>query len=254
MAKIKTKEVDKEEMDLEEEWDKLESEFKNEKGELVAPDVNEITVTKLGGSDGFDNEDVSFPKLQIAQGVGPLSDLYPKGSIVLDKEMEIAKMDSEPVEITVLRMVKSFEENVPFGGDELPRIAKSKEEVLRLGGTTDWSTEDGQRIPPSFKPCADALICIKQPEGSDEDWFPFEFNGENYTFCMWKIKGMAYKSSAIPINTAGKTYYMKGLHTGSLMLTTEKEVINSNTVAVPRIKKGKKHSDDFIEWLSEFVG
>ena len=102
MAKIKTKEVDKEEMDLEEEWDKLESEFKNEKGELVAPDVNEITVTKLGGSDGFDNEDVSFPKLQIAQGVGPF-DLYPKGSIVLDKEMEIAKMDSKPVEITVLR-------------------------------------------------------------------------------------------------------------------------------------------------------
>jgi hypothetical protein len=256
MAKIKTKEAEEnnEEMDLEKEWDKLDEQFKNKKGELITPSADEITMVQGDADDGFDASDIAFPKLQIAQGVGPLSDLYPKGSIVLDKEMEIGKMDGTPVEITVLNIQKTFEENVPFGGDELPRIAKSKEEVLRLGGTTDWSTEDGQKIPPSFKPCADALICIKQPEGLDDEWFPYEFEGTNYTFCTWKIKGMAYSASAVPINTAKRMYYRKGLETGSFMLSTEKRLINGNTVACPKVQRGKKHHEEFVQWLKEFVG
>lgn len=254
MAKIKAKNTDteNEEMDLEKEWDTLDKEFKNAKGELIAPDANEITLVE--GEDGFDSSDIAFPKLQIAQGVGPLSDLYPKGSVVLDKEMEIVKMEDGHAEITVLSITKTFEENVPFGGDELPRIARNKEEVLRLGGTTEWSTEDGLKIPPSFKPCADALICIKQPEGVSDEWFPYEFEGTNYTFCTWKIKGMAYGASAVPINTAKRMYYRAGLETGSFLLSTEKRIINGNTVACPRIQRGKKHSAEFVAWLKEFVG
>ena len=167
MAKTKAKNTETEtdnaeEMVLEKEWETIDDKFKSDENSITTTGPNDITLTD--GDDGFDASDVAFPKLQIAQGVGPLSDLFPKGSIVLDKEMEIAKMEAGSVEITVLSIVKTFEENVPFGGDELPRIAKNKEEVLRLNGTTEWSTEDGLKIPPSFKPCADALICIKQPE------------------------------------------------------------------------------------------
>jgi hypothetical protein len=248
----KTETENAEEMDLEKEWDTLDEKFKNGKGELAPTDVNEITLPE--GDDGFDASDIAFPKLQIAQGVGPLSDLYPKGSVVLDKEMEIVKMEDGHAEITVLSIVKTFEENVPFAGDELPRIAKNKEEVLQLGGTTEWSTEDGLKIPPSFKPCADALLCIKQPDGADDEWFPYEFKGSNYTFCTWKIKGMAYSASAVPINTAKRMYYRAGLETGSFLLSTEKRLINGNTVACPRIQRGKKHSPEFVTWLKEFVG
>ena len=259
MAKIKAKNTETEtenaeEMDLEKEWDTIDEKVKNEKTDLenLVSDADEITLSQ--NDDGFDASDIAFPKLQIAQGVGPLSDLFPKGSVVLDKEMEICKMEAGNVEITVLNIVKTFEENVPFGGDELPRIARNKEEVLRLNGTTDWSTEDGLKIPPSFKPCADALICIKQPEGVNDEWFPYEFEGVNYTFCTWKIKGMAYSASAVPINTAKRMYYRAGLEKGSFLLSTEKRLINGNTVACPRIQRGKKHSSEFTAWLKEFVG
>ena len=248
----KTETENAEEMDLEKEWDTMDEKFSKDKGKLVTTDANDITLADA--EDGFDASDIAFPKLQIAQGVGPLSDLYAKGSVVLDKEMEIVKMEDGHAEITVLSIVKTFEENVPFGGDELPRIAKNKEEVLRLGGTTEWSTEDGLKIPPSFKPCADALICIKQPEGADDEWFPYDYEGTNYTFCTWKIKGMAYSASAVPINTAKRMYYRAGLETGSFLLSTEKRLINGNTVACPRIQRGKKHSPEFITWLKEFVG
>ena len=257
MAKIKAKntktETDNaEEMDLEKEWDTIDDKFKNDENSITTTGPNDITLAD--GDDGFDASDVAFPKLQIAQGVGPLSDLFPKGSVVLDKEMEICKMEAGNVEITVLSIVKTFEENVPFGGDELPRIARNKEEVLRLNGTTDWSTENGLKIPPSFKPCADALICIKQPEGVSDEWFPYDYEGTNYTFCTWKIKGMAYSASAVPINTAKRMYYRAGLETGSFLLSTEKRLINGNTVACPRIQRGKKHPAEFVAWLKDFVG
>lgn len=257
MAKTKAKNTETEtdnaeEMDLEKEWETIDDKFNNDENSITTTGPNDITLTD--GDDGFDASDVAFPKLQIAQGVGPLSDLFPKGSIVLDKEMEIAKMEAGSVEITVLSIVKTFEENVPFGGDELPRIAKNKEEVLRLNGTTEWSTEDGLKIPPSFKPCADALICIKQPEGVSDEWFPYDYEGTNYTFCTWKIKGMAYSASAVPINTAKRMYYRAGLETGSFLLSTEKRLINGNTVACPKVQRGKKHSAEFIAWLKEFVG
>ena len=224
-------------------------------------------IPALGQASGdWDTDgDISFPKLQIAQGVGPLSDAFPKGSIVLDQELELCKMGSkespaQSVEITVLYINKSFEENVPYGSGELPRIARTKEEVLRLDGTTSWSTDKdtGERIPPTFKACADALICIKQPEHladeKGEEWFPYEFGDHKYTFAQWKIKGVAYNRAAVPINTAAKMYYRNGLDKGSFLLSSEKEVFNGNTVACPRIVRGSKNDPEFSAWLAEFVG
>ena len=43
----------------------------------------------------FDASDISFPKLQIAQGVGALSETYKKGTIVLDGEFEISNGEDE---------------------------------------------------------------------------------------------------------------------------------------------------------------
>jgi hypothetical protein len=65
---------------------------------------------------------------------------------------------------------------------------------------------------------------------------------------------MAYAGAAVPINTARQMYYRKGLTTGSFFLSTEKRVVNGNTVACPKIVRGKKHSEEFISWLTEFVG
>ena len=195
----------------------------------------------------FDASDISFPRLQVAQGVGPLSDTPTKGDIVLDGETVIGGPKMDPVEFTVLRIAKMYEENVPFGGDEVPRLVETKAQVLALDGSTDWG-HDGEQ--PSWKPIADALVCIKG--GDDAGVFPYEHRKENYAFALWKIKGVAYRRAAVPIFTASTMYYRDGLRQGSFNLITEKAVFSGNTVFCPKVTRGARHDKAFVDWLADF--
>ena len=208
-----------------------------------------------GVSGDFDLSDITFPKLQLVHGIGPLSDEFSKGGIVLDGETLISD-GSDEVEMTVVKIAKMFEENIPFETGEIPRIVATKEELLALGGDTEYGARDpktGKSEPPSWKPIADALICIKDPTGEDSTNFPYEFEGANYAFAMWRIKNSAYRRAAVPIFTAATMYYRQGLRTGSFLLTTEKAKFGANTVVVPKLVKGSKHTEDFVAWLGEFA-
>ena len=166
-----------------------------------------------GGITGdLDASDISFPRLQIVQGMGNLSEHFKKGEIVLDGESCIHSEGSDPVEFTVVRIGKLFEENIDWDAGEIPRIL-SKADAVAAGGSFEWG-QNGEQ--PDWKPIADALICIK---GDDEEVFPFEYGGSNYAFALWRIKGTAYKRAAVPIFTAARMYYREGLNTGTFQLT-----------------------------------
>lgn len=194
----------------------------------------------------FDASDISFPKLQIAQGVGALSETFKKGTIVLDGEFDISDGTSD-VEITVCRIGKMFEENIEWDSGEIPRIFSSKAEVLEADPEATFVWADG--TPASWKPIADALVCIK---GEDPTNFPFEFDGNNYAFAIWRIKGTAYKHAAVPIFTAAKMYYRDGINVGSFQLTTQKVKAGNNVVHAPKLRKGARHDKKFVEWLKDF--
>ena len=196
----------------------------------------------------FDQGDISFPRFQIAQGVGPLSDTYNKGDIVLDGEVVIGGPDMEPLDVSVVRFAKMFEEDLPFGGEEVPRIVTTKAQVLGLGGVLEWI--DGEK--PSWKPVAEALICIKGA-ADDPNVYPYSHKKDNYAFALWKIKGVAYRRAAVPIITAAGTYYRDGLRQGSFSVTTKKEVFSGNTVFCPVVTRGERHDAKFVEWLGDFA-
>lgn len=214
-----------------------------------APTGNMALATSSAGIVGdLDASDIEFPKLGIAQGVGPLSENFRKGAIVLDGEFEISD-GSKPVEFTVLRIGKFFEENIPFGEGEIPRIVTPAEQK-EIGGTIVGHRGDDGWVQPDWKPMADALICIKGGEPAEA--FPFAHGDDNYAFALWRIKRTAYDKGAKPIFSAGATYYRNGLKNGSFTLTTEKYQFGNNVVHGPKIKKGKVHDPKFVEWLSEF--
>ena len=207
-----------------------------------------------GVTGDFDLTDITFPKLQLVHGIGPLSDDFAKGGIVLDGETLISDGETA-VDLTVIKVAKMFEENIPFETGEIPRIVATKTELLELGGTTEYGEKDektGKSAAPSWKPIADALICIKGPK-DDQTNFPYEYKGDNYAFAMWRIKNSAYKRAAKPIFTAASMYYRRGLRTGSFILTTEKAVFGQNTVVVPKLVKGELHPEEFVAWLGEFA-
>ncbi len=214
-----------------------------------------VPQAEAGVSGDFDLTDITFPKLQLVHGIGPLSDEFTKGGIVLGGETLISDGDS-PVEFTVVKIAKMFEENIPFETGEIPRIVTTKAELLELGGDTEYGHRDpktGKSDPPSWKPIADALICIKDPTGKDSPNFPYEFEKENYAFAMWRIKNSAYRRAAVPIFTAATMFYRLGLRTGSFLLTTESATFGQNKVVVPKLVKHEKHSEDFVAWLGEFA-
>jgi len=212
------------------------------------PNAGALAVSGAGVVGDIDASDIEFPKLAIAQGVGPLSDNFKKGAIVLDGEHEISD-GTTPVEFTVLRIGKFFEEKIPFGSGEIPRIVTPTEQK-QIGGTTAGHRDGDEWIQPDWKPLADALICIK---GEDEDIFPYNFGDDRYAIAMWRIKRTAYERGAKPIFTAAGTYYRSGLKNGSFVLTTNKNIIGGNAVHGPKVVRGKKHDSKFVDWLtSEF--
>ena len=164
----------------------------------------------------------------------------------MDGETEISDGEKE-VEFTVCRIGKMFEENIEWDSGEIPRIMSTKAEVLEADPEATFVWQDG--TPASWKAIADALVCIK---GDNPDDFPFEHDGNNYAFALWRIKGTAYKHAAVPIFTAAKMYYREGINTGSFRLTTEKVKAGNNFVHAPKLRKGTKHDPKFVEWLKDF--
>ena len=215
-------------------------------GDIIegSPTGSLAVTTGAGITGDLDASDISFPRLQITQGVGALSENFKKGSIILDGETEISDGTKE-VEFTVCRIGKQFEENVDWDSGEIPRIV-SKKEAVEIGGSFEWGA-NGEK--PNWLPIADALICIK---GEDPETYPFEFDGENYAFALWRIKGTAYKRAAVPIFTAARMYYRESISMGSFLLTTEKVRAGNNTVHGPKLKRGHRHDSKFVGWLSEF--
>jgi hypothetical protein len=238
---------------------KAKNEVATEESNEIITDAPELPI--LGEVIGdFDNDDMQFTKFQIAQKVGGLSDNFNFGDMVLEGEKKIGDFNSDPLSITVMRMEKTFEENLPFGGDEMPRVAQSKSEVYAMEGTLGWSSDDnGNRIPPTFVPVCKMFLCIEAPKGeSDVKWFPFTFrdtedNVRHFTFAEWTLRKTAYYGAVTPIASAAKTYMKNGLMYGSFDLSTEKKVFSGNGVAVPRIGRGGLHSRELVQWLSEWV-
>ena len=242
---------------------------KEAKNEIVDPIANgsELgapSLPVLGEVVGdFDTGDMSFTELKIAQAVGPLADDYNKGDVVIGDStdrLKVSGIGDDPLEITVMKLTKSFVEDVPYGGKEIARTANTKEEVYAMEGTLSWSKdENGNRIKPTWKPLAEAVIAIKEPEGVDEvQWFPYrhmneEEEIENYALATWKIRGTAYYAAVDPIVSAAKTYMRSGLMYGSFNMSTDKRTFGANNVAIPVIKRGKQNTQSFVEWLAEFV-
>jgi hypothetical protein len=254
--------------------DMVDSDNADEEVSLVldqAPEETEIMVTGNEDMEGdFDSSDIDFPKLQVAQAVGPLADDWKKGDIVIDGTLKIGDLKN-PLELTCVTTKKLYVEDLPYGGDEIPRTFKTKDEVFNAGGTITWA--DG---PPTYKAIMDVLVCVKHPgkrweqtgetkgegkwvdEEPCEDSFPFDHkygkNVDYYLFAEWRIKGASYKTAAKNITKAAKFYYRKKLTQGTFFLTTQLKSRNDGgSYVIANMDKGVANDVELQTWLKEFT-
>ncbi len=216
----------------------------------IAPTTN-LMGLRLGASSGqMSASDFAFPKLKLTQGVGPLRDAgFNPGEIVLNDAIVIGGEEYAEVEITILKYVKQFVENLAYGSDGFPRIWATIEEAEAEGMNTEWGP-NGEK--PDVLPQLVCMILVKQPEGIDPADFPIEHDTGLYAMAEWRISGTAYVLTKT-ITGAQKTRLKDGLHTGSFMVGVRK-VTGKFTYFVPTLTPGNMHDDEFIQFLVDNAG
>jgi hypothetical protein len=193
--------------------------------------------------------DLSIPHLQIVQAVGPLSEHYVPGQLILAKEVVIAEPAGDPVIMTVARIKKQYIENLPYSEATIgmAKVFDRLEDVRAAGGGIEWGA-NGER--PSYVPIARAIVVIEAPgEIAEEPIFCYEFEGKRYALALWTLRNTSYTRAAKAIYTAANFALRNGLATGCWELTTRREKAGDNFVHVPVLRQSAKNSPELVEFI-----
>ena len=217
----------------------------------------------VGGISGeLDKGDLSVPKLNIVQAVGPLSEDFKPGTILFNKTLTLVpagddpKEWSAPLEITVLNARKQFQEVKDFDSEEQGRTVDTMEEVQAAGGWIDWRNDE----KPPWRPMLTALCLIKSPNDTVAEQFNIAgSDGHVYELALWVMTGVSYTSAAKQIITASQ-YSLKNketgeaeLHRGRFVLQVRREKKGANLVYVPRLVLKGKHDEDFVTFAASLL-
>jgi hypothetical protein len=209
---------------------------------------------------GFDAKDLVLPRLVVVQKVGELSTVFPPGSILLGGNLTLvpAPTDMNPGGSLRLCFVglqpTTFSEKVAggLGG----RYCRTKEEVVKLGGTTDWNEHQALK-KPLFQSVCVSLVFIEQPAGVDAAQFPYACEGKNYQLALYTMKGIAYTNAARHVKSAIKIGWLREAgvtSAGFWTLQAQLKKYGTNYAYTPVLKPAEKTTEDFRAALRELTG
>jgi len=213
----------------------------------IAPAMPVGTVEVHSGSVSGEicKSDLQIPSLKLVQQVGDLGELFTPGSFVLNNEHSVSDGTAE-VTITVAHWNKYYIENLEYGTDQTPDTAKTMQEVVKKGGTTEWQG----KTPPTWTPVGVATCIV---EGKDDLHFPFAYEDKQYAISLWTMRNTAYRRSGRVIMTAAAYNLKTGLEYGNWKLTSKRETLGKNKVFVPVLKTGGRNSDEFAAWIRQLT-
>jgi hypothetical protein len=189
--------------------------------------------------------DLQIPSLKLVQQVGDLGELFTPGSFVLNNEHVISDGTAETV-ITVAHWHKYYIENLEYGTEQVPDTAKTMQEVVMKGGTTEWK----DRTPPTWTPVGVATCIV---EGEDDLHFPLSYENKQYAISLWTMRNTAYRRAGRVVMTAAAYNLKTGLEFGNWVLTSKRETMGKNKVFVPVLKTGGRNSDEFASWVRQMT-
>lgn len=218
---------------------------------------------KVGGIAGeVDKGDLSMPKINIVQSVGPLSEDFDPGSILYNKEVVLVPANDDPkewtppLELTVLSARKQYQEVKDYDSDEMGRTVDTMEEVEAVGGWVDWRNDE----KPPWRPMLTALCLVKAPSEEAAERFSITGpDGGRYELALWVMTGTSYTRAAKQIMTAGK-YALRNkdtgdaeLHKGIFKLSVKREKLGANLVYVPKLVMTGKHDAEFVTFAESLL-
>lgn len=199
----------------------------------------------------FTASDIVIPYLNLVAKTGELSNQFPAGAFVYNREVIIGD-GKKPAQITVLRITKFYRQDLPFGTEETPKTFSTKRDVVAAGGHVGW-TADAEEGSERYSEAMDCIVLLKSPNKGNA-MFPFEFGGENYALAKWYITKSAYKSVGTMLFTYSQSALKEGIDTASFDLTSQIKTAAVGSWYVPAIKMGQKHDPKFVEFVRGLLG
>lgn len=198
-----------------------------------------------------DRSDIRLPRLNLVARTGDLAELFTPGSFVLNKEIKLSEGGKDDLlHIVVVRLRKQFQEALPFGDPEMPRVFDTAEEVREAGGTVAYGKGAG-----IFSAIAHLELLIRKPESLPEEaagHFFFESEDVSYTHCVWTVGGTAYGQVGKPVISATHNHLSKtGLLGGLWTLGSELRKSNGNAWFTPILKTAGLTSEQFRKDVAE---
>lgn len=213
-------------------------------------------------------DDIVFPRLNIVQKVGDLSNSFEHGSILLaqneilytppvkDGKGKVTEAGTPPVEIVVMGFKKKrFIEKVPFDSGIRSRVFGSEQEVVKNGGTLsyqEWELKKSEGIS-LFNPSVDCLVGIRKPDGvadQHELSFGYHVGDQRWAVALWQLTRTSYTAAAKKLFTERATGCLrKGYPTFTHSLSTVLKCFNKNWYFAPVLIPREPSSPELLEFV-----
>lgn len=212
--------------------------------------------------------DIQFPRINIVQKVGELSNAFPHGSIVFQRQLvlfelsikngqgQVVAAGTPPLDVVVLGFKpKRYQEKVEWGSEERAVTVDSEEAVRANGGTISWQEwelkkDQGLRL---FTPMVDVLLGIKKPSHVNDAngvTFSYQVGADNYALALWTLKGTAYTGAAKPWFTARAAGCLrKGYSAFTWNLATILKNFGKNFAYIPVVTPKSPSSPEMLEFV-----
>ena len=168
------------------------STVKDKKEKIVKAEKAEVT-TGQPNNGGFviSLEDVDIPRLNVIQKMSSIEG--PVGGVVIDKSDVLIEKD-ERVDVIIGHTKKGWRENIPFGSDEMPRMAWSESERAEIESDSEY----GKMVV-----FADITFLVPQPENADDenDIYQYPIGDQNYALGVINVSKDGYKFTYKKLNT-----------------------------------------------------
>jgi hypothetical protein len=148
-----------------------------EKEEIVEVNTGVAAPVESNLEFKIEPSDINIPYFAIKSALSQY-DAGELGDLVVDKTHVIAK-GGEPIEISIIKMIKGWEEDVKFGNP--------KERVYSLEARDELAS----RSPNDLKEFAEITIAVEKPEDGDDAAYPFPIGDKFYTIGVLTVKNYA---------------------------------------------------------------
>ena len=165
---------------------------KKAKEEIVKQEKAEIS-TGQPSNGGFvvSLEDVDIPRLNVIQKMSSIEG--PVGGVVIDKSDVLIQKDQR-IDVIIGHTKKGWRENIPFGSDEMPRMAWTESERAEVESDSEY----GKMVV-----FADITFLVPQPEDADDEneIYQYPIGDKNYALGVINVSKDGYKFTYKKLNT-----------------------------------------------------